>query len=155
MFRPCCLILFIAGMFVNLGYAQSNFGRISGTVADSSGASIAGATVTANNTGTGGKQSVKSDSSGNFAFPPLEAGTYTVTVEQQGFKTSQQTGVVLDAASTRSLSFQMVLGTVTESVEVTAPVQQVETTSGSVGSVITGQQVSQIALNGREYIQLL
>ncbi len=142
-------------MFGIPAFAQSNFGLISGTVADSSGAAISGAAVTATNSGTGSRQSVKSDSAGAFAFPPLEAGTYTVTVEQQGFKTSQQTGVVLDAASSRSLAFQMVLGTVTESVEVSAAIQQVDTTSGSVGSVITGQQVSQIALNGREYIQLL
>jgi len=146
----------LLGVFLgNLCIAQSNFGRISGTVQDSSEAVLAGATVTATNTATGGKQQVNSDPSGAFVFPALEAGSYNIRVESQGFKASEQTGVILDAASTRSLTFRLELGDVKQSVEVSAAAQQVETTSGSVGDVISEQQVSQIAMNGREYIQLM
>jgi hypothetical protein len=134
---------------------QSNFGRISGTVADSSGAAIPGVPVTAVHAGTGAKQVVVTDSDGAFVFPALEAGSYDVSVETKGFKASKQTGLVLNAASARSVTFELAVGDVTESVEVAASYQQVETTSGSVGNVISEQQVSQLALNGREYLQLL
>jgi len=144
-----------AALLAGMCAGQSNFGRISGTVEDSSAAAIAGASVSATNIATGAKKQVVSDPSGAFVFPGLEAGTYDVRVESQGFKASEQNGVTLDAASNRSLKFRLTVGDVTESVEVSAAVQQVETNSGSVANVITEQQVSQLALNGREYLQLL
>lgn len=148
-------IVFFITVLATTCQGQSNFGRISGTVMDSSGAAVGGAAVTAVNTGTGARQVLTTDPGGAFVFAALEAGTYDVSVEIKGFKSSRQTGVVLNAASARSLTFELAVGEVTESIEVTATYQQVETTSGSVGSVISGQQVSQLALNGREYLQLL
>ncbi|MBI1760784.1 MAG: carboxypeptidase regulatory-like domain-containing protein [Acidobacteria bacterium] len=135
--------------------AQSNFGRISGLVEDASGAAVVGASVTATNAATGVKRQATSDDSGAFVFPALEAGTYNIRVEGRGFKASNQNSVKLDAAGTRSLTFQLTPGEVSESVDITAATQQVETTSGSVSTVVTEQQVNQLALNGREYIQLL
>lgn len=85
----------------------------------------------------------------------MEAALYNIRVEGRGFKASKQNGVKQDAAGTRSLTFQLTPGEVSKSVEVTAATQHVETTSGSVRTVITEQQVNQLALNGREYIQLL
>lgn len=151
LFRSVLLTLLLAGLSV----AQSNFGRISGTIEDSSGALIPSATITATNTATGARQAVTSDPSGAYVFPALEAGKYNIRVESQGFKASEQSGVILDAASTRSLTFKLTVGEVSESVEVAAAAQQVDTASGSVGNVISEQQVSQIPLNGREYLQLL
>src|SRR5262245_38430292 len=148
--RPVLLSLLLAITC----FAQSNFGRISGTVEDTSGSAIPGAIVTATNA-AGIKRQTTSDETGGFVFPALEAGTYSIRIEGQGFKASEQKGVTLDASSTRALTFRLTPGEVSDSVEVTAASQQVETTSGSVGNVVTEQQVSQLALNGREYLQLL
>ena len=136
-------------------WGQTNFGRISGTVQDASGALVPGCKVSVTNPGTGFRLEVDTDSSGSFVFPSLAAGVYDLRAERQGFKTSEQRGLVLDAASSRSITFTLDVGQITESVSVAAAVEQVQTTSGGVGRVINEQQLSQIALNGREYIQLL
>jgi hypothetical protein len=136
-------------------WSQTNFGTISGTVQDASGAVVPGSKVTVQNPATAFRQEVETDASGSFVFPSLPVGAYDVRVERQGFKISEQRGVVLDAASSRSLIFTLEVGQVTDSVVVAAAVEQVQTTSGNVGRVINEQQLSQIALNGREYIQLL
>src|SRR6202011_397286 len=101
------------------------------------------------------KQTTRTDSNGVYVFPSLPAGTYEISIEKQGFRTARQTGVVLDAASQRTISFRLEVGQVSESVNVSASAEQVQTSSGNVGRVINEQQVSQIALNGREYTQLL
>src|SRR5438876_3759673 len=103
LFRSVLAAVLLAAVCI----AQSNFGRISGTVEDTSGAFIPGATITATNTATGAKQLVTSDPSGAYVFPALEAGKYNIRVESQGFKASEQSGVILDAASTRSLTFKL------------------------------------------------
>ena len=133
---------------VTLAFSQTNVGRISGTVSDSSGAAIADCAVEATDA-AGAKQSARTDSSGFYVFPSLPFGTYEVRVEQPGFRASRQTGLALDAASQRTVNFRLEVGQVTESVEVTAAAEQVQATTGSVGRVINGEQVSQIALNGR------
>lgn len=95
------------------------------------------------------------DSRGLFVFPSLPAGTYDVLAEVQGFRPSQKSGVDLDAASRRTVDFTLEVGSFTEVVSVEAASGQVETTSGDISRVITGTQVSKLALNGRNYAQLL
>src|SRR5690349_19742455 len=136
-------------------WAQTNFGRISGTVQDASGARIPDAAVSVTNPATGFRQNLKTDASGLFVYPSLPAGTYDLRVEREGFKASEERGLVLDAASSRDVTVVLDVGQITESVSVSASAEQVQTTSGNVGRVINEQQVSQIALNGREYTQLL
>lgn len=135
--------------------AQTNVGRISGKVTDPSGAAIPGCKIEASNTGTKISQSVQADEIGLYVFPSLPAGTYDVRVERDGFRRSEELGVILDPTSERVIDFKLVLGTTTESVTVSAAVQQVQTTSGEVSSVIDNTQLSQIPLIGRNYSQLL
>lgn len=136
-------------------FCQTNVGRISGTVVDSTGAAVPACRVEALNAGTGIPAETRTDGAGLYVFPSLVAGTYTLRVEHEGFRRSQQTGVILDAASQRVIDFKLELGAVTESVSVSASIQQVQTTSGEIGRVINETQLSQIALNGRNYTQLL
>lgn len=135
--------------------AQTNVGRISGTVTDPADASVAGARVTAVNTRTGRQFTAEADSSGIYAFPSLEAGMYDVRAEREGFRAAVQQAVVLDAAGRRTVDFRLQIGSVADSVSVTASVQQVQVASGEVSRIINDQQLSQIALNGRNYTQLL
>jgi len=134
---------------------QANVGRISGTVQDSSGGVMAGCTVTITSTAMGLKLVEHTGSEGSFVFPSLAAGAYDVRVEKTGFKSAEETRVMLDAASARSLAFTLDVGDIAESVQVTAGLEQVDTASGSVGKVINQRQLSQIAMNGREFTQLL
>src|SRR5438552_4299519 len=135
--------------------AQTNVGRISGSVQDATGASVPGCAVTVIKPATGFRLTAQTDSSGSFVFPSLPAGTYNVRVEHQGFKSAEQSEVVLDAASTREIPITLEIGQISDSVQVSATAEQVQATSGNIGRVINDLQVSQIALNGREYTQLL
>lgn len=135
--------------------AQTNVGRISGTVTDASGGVVPNAQVMATDAGTGKAFQSSTDSSGLFVFPSLEAGVFRVRVEAAGFRAAEQVNVVLDSAGRRTVDFQLQVGSTSESVTVAASVQQVSTASGEVSRIINDQQLSQIALNGRNYTQLL
>ena len=135
--------------------AQSNVGDISGQVVDSSGAAIAGCSVTVTNVQTGAHRETVTQDTGIYIFGGLPEGTWNVRVQKEGFRPSEQTGVTLDAATRRAIDFHLEVGSLTESVLVSAAVEQVQTASGDVSRVIASRQLSQIALNGRNYSQLL
>ena len=135
--------------------AQTNVGRILGKVVDPSGAAVPGCKVEATNTGTKISQTVQTDELGLYVFPSLPAGVYDLQVESKGFQRSQELGVILDPTSERVIDFKLLLGAASESVTVSAAVQQVQTSSGEVSSVIDNTQLSQIPLIGRNYSQLL
>ncbi len=135
--------------------AQTNVGRISGKVTDPSGAAVPNCKVEAVNTGTRIGQLVQTDELGLYVFPSLPAGVYDVRVENKGFRRTEESGVILDPTSERVIDFKLVLGSASESVTVAAAIQQVQTTSGEVSSVIDNMQLSQIPLIGRNYSQLL
>ncbi len=101
-------------------WSQTNVGQITGQVADSSGAPIAACAVTATNVQTGLKQIVNTDSSGSYVFPSLPTGAYNLRAENRGFRPAESTGVILDAASRRTVDFKLEVGSVTEAVTVTA-----------------------------------
>ena len=136
-------------------YGQSTVGRISGTVVDTSGAAIPGASVTISNPVTGFKQEVLTQETGLFVFPSLPPGTYNAEVALAGFSGVREEGIVLDASSSRTLKLTLSVGAITQTVEVSATAEQVQTTSGDVSRTIDSHQVSQVALNGRNLDQLL
>jgi hypothetical protein len=153
-FRSCLLII-AALIAVIPGWSQTNVGQISGRVYDAKGGAIPDCTVTITSLQTGLKRVAKTDDSGYYVFPSLPAGAYDVLVEKQGFRSTQQSGVVLDATSRRTLDFKVDVGGIAESVSVLATVERVQTNSGDVNRLITDRQLEQIALNGRNYAQLL
>jgi Cna protein B-type domain. len=135
--------------------AQTNVGRISGTVTDTSGGTIQGATIKVTNEATGVSRMVTTDDSGFYVVTNLLPGDYTVTTEQQGFKKAVQTGYVLVADGRLTVNVSLEPGTVSDSVTVTAAnTETINTTSGEVARVIDGAQVRELALNGRNYLQL-
>ncbi len=149
-------LLFLLTMICSVSaWAQNNVGRITGTVTDSGGAVLPGAQVTAVNTQTAAPLVTVTDGSGFYAFPSLPAGTYSITVMAQGFSSRKEEGIVLDAASVHTTDFTMSAGAATEQVTITANAQQVDTSSAQVGSTIDGRQLENIALNGRNPIQML
>ena len=94
------------------------------------------------------------DANGHYVVPLLGVANYTVHVEQQGFQPAEAKDVRLQVDEHRELDFKLVLATVKESVEVSATVVGVQTADATLGQVITSQQVADLPLNGRDFVQL-
>jgi hypothetical protein len=129
-------------------------GSFSGNVLDKSGSAVVGATVTVTVDATGVTRESKTDDTGHFLIPLLPAATFTVRVDAQGFQSVVSKDQVLQVQEARELQFSLSPATVSTSVDVTGDVVAVETGNPSLGQVITGQQVSQLPLNGRDFVQL-
>ncbi len=136
-------------------FAQQDTGIITGLVTDQSGSAVPNATVALLNTGTNTSITVTTDNDGLFVATPLRIGSYTITVEAPGFKKSVRQNVLLRVQDRVRIDFGLEVGQLTETIEVTivAPLLASETTS--LGQVIATKPVSELPLNGRNFIQLI
>ena len=136
---------------------QTTFGRIGGTITDKTGAVVPNATVTVTNAATNLVRTATTDEGGFYTVTNLPVGTYSVLVEQKGFKKTVQGGNVLAADARLTVDIMLELGEVTETVQITsnAAGETVNTTSGEVARVVDKRQVQNLALNGRNYMQLV
>jgi hypothetical protein len=149
------VLLFISG---NSLLAQVTSGSIAGSVIDNSGALIPGATVTVASQAIGVTRTVTTNEVGAFVVPNLVPGEYTVRVEAQGFKQLEKTGVQLSATDRLNLgNLEMQVGGTTETVTVTADTAelQLQASSGERSDLITGNQLNNLALNGRNIIDFV
>jgi hypothetical protein len=135
------------------GYGQAT-GSFSGTVLDKSGSVISGASVTATSQRTGVSRDAKTDDAGHYLIPLLPVGIYTLRVEFQSFQTAETKDLRLQVDEARELDFTLSPSAVSSQVEVSANAVAVETTNPSLGQVITSEQVTQLPLNGRDFVQL-
>ncbi len=129
-------------------------GSFSGNVVDKSGSGVPGATVTATSQGTGLARDGKTDDAGHYSIPLLPVGTYTVRVDSTGFQSSESKDLTLQVDQARELNFTLALASVSTTVTVAGEAVAVETANPSLGQVITSQQVAQLPLNGRNFVQL-
>jgi carboxypeptidase family protein len=129
-------------------------GSFSGTVTDKSGSPVSVATVTVTSQGTGAVRETTTDEAGHYIFNLLPVSVYTVRVEFKGFQPVETKDVKLQVDEQRELDFTLSPASVSTSVEVVASEVAVETTNPSLGQVITSQQVAQLPLNGRDFVQL-
>ncbi|HXJ96676.1 MAG TPA: TonB-dependent receptor [Terriglobia bacterium] len=131
-------------------------GAILGTVTDPSGAAVPGATVKLVNADTGLARTTTSGTQGAYEFLEVPVGqNYRVEVEAKGFEKAAQAGIVLRVNQRFRADFQLVVGSTTQSIEITAHPVQVETTSTQLGDVIDDKKMTGLPLNGRSYIDLL
>ncbi len=135
--------------------AQSTGGRILGRVADPSGAVLAGVRVTATNEATGVSRDAETNDSGDYGFPQVPVGTYTLSFDLKGFKTNVRKGILVDLNQVITLNSVLQVGETKETVEVTSEAPMVDTTSTQLGAVMDSRQVSQLPLNSRDTYQLL
>jgi hypothetical protein len=140
----CVLVLFSAGAF-----AQSDKGTIGGFVKDTSGAVVPGAKILLANEATGESYQATTDSQGHYTVTNLTAGDYTLTAEVKGFKKYVSYHNTLGANTALDLDAPLSVGAMTEEVTVSATAQVLQTESAAVQSEITGKQVSDQELNGR------
>lgn len=129
-------------------------GSISGNLVDKSGSGVAGAAVTITSQGTGQVRATKSDDTGHYVVPLLPVGVYTVHIDAASFQSAETKDLRLQVDEARELDFTLAPKTVVESVSVTADAVAVETSNPSLGQVITSQQVTELPLNGRDFVQL-
>src|SRR6266404_905032 len=117
-------------------HAQTTNGSIEGSVTDPSGGAVAGASVTARNMDTGLTQATTSTQAGIYSLPNLPPGRYSVTVEAPNLKKYSREGVTVATGSTVSLDIPMQVGSVSESVTVTADALQLETATSDIGATV-------------------
>ncbi|MGA2694704.1 MAG: carboxypeptidase regulatory-like domain-containing protein, partial [Terriglobales bacterium] len=136
--------------------AQTFRGTILGSVTDASGAVVPGASVKIHNVNTGQDRVTVTTADGTYAVPELPVGTYSVTVTQKGFQTSITNTVAVDVASERRVDVALKPGQVNEQVEVSGEtLPQIETTSNTLGGVLTSEVVKDLPVNGRDYTKLI
>ena len=145
-------VLFV---FVCAGvYAQETTGNISGVVKDETGGVLPGVEVTARNTGTEATRTVISDDEGRYRLVQLAPGDYELRAGLSGFQTAVLQGISLSLAQKAVVAITLSVGSISEQVVVSAEVSLVETTSATVAALVESNQIRNLPLNGRDFIQL-
>lgn len=136
-------------------WAQAGTAGVTGTVKDSQGAVIPGATVSATNTATGAVRSAVTNNDGAYNLPGLPPGNYTIKVELEGFKALQHDNVPLRVDSTITLDAVLAVGARTETVTVTGETPIINTTDASVGNALDSRTIQALPVEGRNIVHLL
>jgi hypothetical protein len=135
-------------------YSQT-LGTFTGEVKDGSGAAVAGATVTVRNLATNGTRVAATNEEGIYSIPALVPGMYDVKVENSGFKVATRTGVELQVQQTARVDFTLEIGQVSETVEVSGAAPLLTTENATVGTVIEQKRITDLPLNGRNFLSLV
>jgi hypothetical protein len=151
--RLQCILLvalvFAATLLSSPGALAQGLGRISGTITDTTGAVVPGATVTATQTGTGAAFTATSDGNGYYVFPSLRPSNYTLAAGASGMATLTQSGTELQADQALTVNMMLKIGSAAETVTVNSAPPQVDTTTGTLSQVIDAHRVNDMPLNGR------
>lgn len=142
-----------AGVVASVCFAQTDTARLQGTVTDPNGAIVVKATVTVTNKGTARVSTAETNDQGYYVVPALPAGQYHVEVAQQGFEKSSR-DFELQVSQVAVVDFQLVIGSVSQTVEVSTESPVVDAADSSIGNVIEGRQIAELPLNGRNFTQL-
>lgn len=151
-FVSVCLLLLLVPALLLL--AQGGQGRIMGLVLDPGGAVVPGAEVVATNEETGVAVRAVSNEAGVYVLPYLPPGTYSLSVKAEGFKTYERRGIVLETAQELSLDVRLELGSLTETVEVTAEAPLLESTTATVSQFVDSRVVAEMPLGNRRALEL-
>jgi hypothetical protein len=149
------LFLFLASVFACCAFGQTFRGSIQGTVTDISGAVVTGAHVRVFNPGTGLSRTVTTNDQGEYQTSELPLGTYSVTIEKEGYRTTTLNQIPVSVGSPARADAKLATGQVKETVEVNADVPLVETTSDTTGGTIDATQMAELPVNGRDFTKLL
>src|SRR4051812_40625828 len=154
--RLCRLVVvsFLLIVPSNILLAQVDRGSIVGVVTDPAGARVSGAQVTVTNLAANQSAGVTTDTNGEYTANLLRIGIYSVTVEKPGFQRAVQSSVDVGVNQTVRVDIALQIGSATESVQVTAAPPLLQTESSSLGTIETERRISELPLNGRNFIQL-
>ncbi len=153
--RGVVLLLLSVLVSAEFARAQNVNGAFHGTITDSTGAVIPGASVVVKNLGTGATRAIECDASGFYAITQIPPAHYSVTVSKAGFTTVVEDDVQLLVNQDREGNFTLKVGQVTQQVEVTATPAALNTTNSTLGTVVGSEQVVDLPLNGRQFTQMI
>jgi hypothetical protein len=145
-------LLLMAGL--STGFAQTSSSRLVGTVSDSSGAHIEGATITVRNEKTGQTRTATSNADGLYAVPQLEPSVFSIKAGHAGFSDMELTGLKLSVGAEVNQNITLQVGSVATSVNVDETLAHIDTSSARIGVNISEREVAQLPLNGRQVSQL-
>ena len=151
---PSFLVIGVILILATSACAQVDRGSIVGTVSDASGASVAEADVTVTNLETNQAHQFKTDNEGNFSAPLLKIGVYSVRVEKKGFQNALESNIDVGVNQVVRVALTLKVGTASETVEVTSAAPLLQTDSSSLGTIETERRISDLPLNGRNFIAL-
>jgi len=153
--RKTSLLIFACVLcLAPLTRAQVDRGAIVGSATDASGSGVADAQVTVTNLETSQSNLFHTDAEGNYSAPLLKIGRYRVRVEKLGFQSTVETNIEVSVNQVARVDIFMKVGAATETVEVTSAPALLQTETSSLGTIETTQRISQLPLNGRNFIQL-
>ena len=151
-FRVAVVFLFAA---MTAASQVSTTSRLDGTVTDPQGAVVPGAKISVVQAATGQKYTATTDEKGYWALPSLQTGAYQVTVTREGFKTASNPSVVLDAGVPATVNFTLAVGAATETIEVQAGAEIVQTDSATVSSTLQGRQINDLPFTSHNVTELI
>src|SRR5580692_4437057 len=157
LFRTLKLLSFlsvVSCLLLAYSPAQTTNGLITGVVTDSTGAFLPGVQINVTDLGTGQSRNTVSSSNGSYILPQLPPGTYKLTVAKTGFASVDRENVELQVNQSITLDFQLVVGSTSQTVEVTSAPPQLNTTSATLTDVVSHDETVGLPLNGREFTQL-
>jgi Carboxypeptidase regulatory-like domain len=151
---PLLFLVLLVSLWSVPAYPQAVTGTIVGTVTDSSGAVVPGATVTLTNAGTGASRVVTTDREGEYTAPSLPIGKYRVVAEIQGFKTVTVSNIDVGVDQRVRIDVKLEVGTVTDSITIEGRSPLVQTSSSELGTTVEEEQIQTLPLNGRNFVSL-
>src|ERR1051326_7337200 len=132
-------------------FSQGSLGAIQGAVFDSSGANIPGATITITDVDRGTTRALISDEAGQYAATGLTAGTYKVHAELAGFAPIERTNVRVEVGNNTRVDLTLIPGGQAETITITDEVAAVNTTTATLGGIVSNQEIQSLPLNGRNF----
>jgi len=149
------VVLLAAYFLSSPAHSQTTSGRILGSITDSTGASVAGASVVVTDVQRGISRTLNTNESGDYVAADLTPGTYKIHVEARGFKSAERPNVVIEVASDVRADFALQTGQVSETVVVNEEIPLLNTTSATLGGTLSNEEINDLPLNGRNYENLL
>ena len=147
-------LVVVASLLPRLAAAQAVTGTILGTVSDTTGAAVPGATVTLTNLGTGLTRSIVTDAIGDYTVPSLPTGKYRLVAELPGFRTVTMPDIELGVDQHLRFNVQLSIGTVAETVTVSGSSPLVQIATSELGTTVGEEQIKTLPLNGRNFVNL-
>jgi hypothetical protein len=144
-----CLLLALSFALVS-SWSQTQLGTVFGTIADPTGAVVAGAQVTISSVSTGSKRDALTDTKGQYYVVGLPTGKYTVRIDKEGFQTEIREGIAISPAAAIAINLTLQVGTVPQQVTASADVPTIDSTTSTVSTAISERSLIELPLNGRD-----
>src|SRR5580698_8788230 len=145
----------VMALLLALPVMGQTLGEITGRITDPSGAGVPDAALTLTNATTNAVRQTKTTGDGDYSFPSLPPGTYKLKAEHPGFKTTANNSVEVEVQQTVRLDYTLQVGDVTQTVEISAAANMLQSENATLGSVVSNSSIVELPLNGREYLNLV